>query len=152
MFMNTANKLVEEIEIKKSSRFKLHFFVIGMIIIIALIFAGISYYQATRFNSEVTINDIKVGGLTADQVIDKFKTSKLKNRVYIGEELILDEKDTHMAFTDQDIPEVKKFLKSQWTFFPSSKVQKYTMIPNKPDQFRSETMKKQLEEKLLSHE
>ena len=110
----------------------------------------LAIYQATRFNSEVTINDIKVGGLTADQVINKFKTSKLKNRVYIGEELILDEKDTHMAFTDQDIPEVKKFLKSQWTFFPSSKVQKYTMIPNKPDQFRSETMKKQMEEKLLS--
>ena len=94
-----------------------------MIIIIALIFAGISYYQATRFNSKVKINGIKVGGLTADQVVNKLKTSELKNSVYIGEEQILDEKDTKMAFTDKDLPEVKKLLKSQWTFFPSSKVQ-----------------------------
>ncbi|RWR12616.1 peptidoglycan binding domain-containing protein [Siminovitchia fortis] len=129
---------------------KRNFIIIGTIIIIALIFAGLSYYQATRFNPNIMINGIKVGGLTADQVMDKLKTSTLKNRVYIGKELILDEKDTQMAFTDQDMPEVKKLLKSQWTFFPSTKEKNYSLAPKKTDQFRSETMKKQVEEKLLS--
>ena len=38
---------------------------------------GMSYYQATHFNSNVTINDTKVGGLSADQAIQKLKTSGL---------------------------------------------------------------------------
>ena len=44
----------------------------------------------------------KVGGLTADQVLEKLKTSVLKNEVYVGEKEILDEKDTKMGFTDED--------------------------------------------------
>ncbi|WP_420490311.1 L,D-transpeptidase family protein [Neobacillus drentensis] len=152
--MSTANETVEEIDKGRVNRFKRpakrKFIVIGIIIIIALLIAGISYYQVTRFNSQVTINGTKVGGLTADQVINKLKTSELKNRVYVGNQLILDEKDTQMVFTDKDLPEVKKLLKSQWTFFPSSKEKNYSLIPKKADQFRSQTMKKQVEEKLLS--
>lgn len=144
----------EPIDVGQADRFKKpakrNFIVIGTIIIIALIFAGLSYYQATRFNPNMTINGIKVGGLTADQAIHKLKTSKLKNRVYIGEKMILDEKDTQMAFTDQDMPEVKKLLKSQWTFFPSTKAKDYSLVPEKADQFRSQTLKKQVEETLVS--
>ncbi|WHY80063.1 L,D-transpeptidase family protein [Neobacillus sp. WH10] len=154
MFMSTANEAVEEINKGRVNRFKRpakrKFIVIGIIIIIAFLIAGISYYQATRFNSQVTINGTKVGGLTADQVINKLKTSELKNRVYVGNQLILDEEDTQMVFTDKDLPEVKKLLKSQWTFFPSLKEKNYSLIPKKADQFRSQTMKKQVEEKLLS--
>ncbi|MBS4201174.1 L,D-transpeptidase [Bacillus sp. FJAT-49732] len=120
------------------------------IVVIALIFAGLSYYQATRFNSQITINDVKVGGLTADKALNKLKTTTLTNRVYVGEELILDEKKTEMAFSNQDTPEIKKLLKSQWTFFPSSEKKGYWLMPKKTDEFRSETMTKQLEEKLLS--
>jgi len=152
--MNTVNEQVEEINTKRSNRFKRranrNFIVIGIIIIIALLFAGISYYQATRFNSQITINNTKVGGLTADQVINKLKTAELKNRVYVGNQQILDEKDSQMVFTDKDLPEVKKLVKNQWTFFPSSKEKNYSLIPKKADQFRSQTMKKQVEEKLLS--
>ncbi|WP_312470383.1 L,D-transpeptidase family protein [Neobacillus sp.] len=154
MFMSTVNETVEEIDKGRVNRFKRpanrKFIAIGIIIIIALLFAGISYLQATRFNSQITINDKKVGGLTADQVINKLKTSELKNRVYVEKQQILDEKDTQMVFTDKDLPEVKKLLKSQWTFFPSSKVKNYSLIPKRADQFRSQTMKKQVEEKLLS--
>ncbi|MGE8205381.1 L,D-transpeptidase family protein [Heyndrickxia sp. NPDC080065] len=152
--MNALNETVEEMDIKRSDRYKKpakrKFIVIGIIIIIALLFAGMSYYQATRFNSQVTINNIKVGGLTADQVINKLKTSELKNRVYIGKQKILDGKPTRMAFTAKDLPEVKKLLKSQWTFFPSFKEENFSLIPKKADQFRSQTMEKQIEEKLLS--
>lgn len=144
----------EPIDVERGNRSKKpgkrNFIVIGTIIIIALIFAGLSYYQATRFNPNITINGIKVGGMTSDQVMNKLKTSKLKNRVYIGKELILDEKDTQMAFTDQDLPEVKKLLKKQWTFFPSTKSKDYSLAPEKTDQFRSQTMKKLTEDKLVA--
>ncbi|MCJ8007106.1 L,D-transpeptidase family protein [Lederbergia wuyishanensis] len=129
------------------------FIVIGSIVIalvIALIFAGLSFYQATRFNSNVTINDVQVGGLTADKAIQKLKETTLTNKVYVGEVLILDEEDTKMAFSNQDMTEVKKLLKDQWTFFPSSEAKNYWLIPNMSDNFRNETMVKKLEEKLQS--
>ncbi|MFJ7724625.1 L,D-transpeptidase [Neobacillus sp. NPDC097160] len=152
--MSTAKDTVEEMNTGRSNRFKRpknrKFIVIGVIIIIALLFTGMSYYQATRFNSQITINDTKVGGLTADQATKKLKTAVLKNRVYVGEQLILDEKDTQMVFSDKDLSEVQKLLKSQWTFFPSSKEKGYSLLPKQADEFRTQTMKKQVEEKLRS--
>ncbi|MGF9964645.1 L,D-transpeptidase family protein [Bacillus rhizoplanae] len=151
---NTLSESVEEIDKKQvnsSKRFKnWKFIATGVIVMITLLIAGISYYQTTRFNSQVTINDTKVGGLTADQAIKKLKTSVLKNKVYVGQQQILDEKDTQIGFTDEDLPKVKKLLKSQWTFFPSSKEKNYWLIPEKAEQYRSETLKKLVEEKLLS--
>ncbi|MGG2093872.1 L,D-transpeptidase family protein [Bacillus sp. S13(2024)] len=151
---NTLSESVEEVDkkrvnsIKRSKNWK--FIATGVIVMIALLIAGISYYQTTRFNSQVTINETKVGGLTADQAIKKLKTSVLENKVYVGQQQILDEKDTQIGFTDEDLPKVKKLLKSQWTFFPSSKEKNYWLIPEKADQYRSETMKKLVEEKLIS--
>lgn len=72
---------------------------------------GMSYYQATHFNSNVTINDTKVGGLSADQAIQKLKTSGLANKVYVDQQQILDEKDTKTELTEKDLPQVKKLLK-----------------------------------------
>jgi lipoprotein-anchoring transpeptidase ErfK/SrfK len=155
---NTLNESVEEIDKKRSDKkrvnsikwFKNWKFITGGVVIIALLIGGMSFYQATRFNSHVTINDTNVGGLTADQAIKKLQTSVLKNEVYVGQQQILDAKDTQIGFTDEDLPKVKKLLKSQWTFFPSSKEKNYWLIPEKADQYRSETMKKLVEEKLLS--
>jgi len=153
MFMSALNQPVLEFERGKrhKPRANRYFTIIGIsIIVIALIFAGMSYYQATRFNSKITINDVQVGGLTADKAINKLSSTTLTNRVYVGEQLILDEKETKMAFSDQDMSEIKKLLKRQWTFFPSSEEKNYWLMPKKADEFRSETMTKQLEEKLLS--
>ncbi|MGG0274400.1 L,D-transpeptidase family protein [Bacillus rhizoplanae] len=151
---NTISESVEEIDKKQvnsSKRFKnWKFITTGVIVMITLLIAGICYYQTTRFNSQVTINDTKVGGLTANQAVKKLKTSELKNKVYVGQQQILDEEDTQIGFTDEDLPKVKKLLKSQWTFFPSSKEKNYWLIPEKADQYRSETMKKLVEEKLIS--
>ncbi|OUB11990.1 hypothetical protein BK708_29200 [Bacillus thuringiensis serovar yunnanensis] len=47
---------------------------------IALLIGGTSYYQANHFNSQVTINDTKIGGLTAEQTLKKLKTSELENK------------------------------------------------------------------------
>ncbi|MFD3448277.1 L,D-transpeptidase family protein [Microbacteriaceae bacterium 4G12] len=151
---NTMNESVEEIDKKRGNSRKRSknrmFITTGVIVMIALLIGGVSYYQATRFNSQITINGTKVGGLTADQAIKKLKTSALKNKVYIDQQQILDEKDTQMGFTDEDLPKVKKLLKSQWTFFPSSKEKNYSLITEKADQYRSATMKKLVEEKLTS--
>ena len=95
---------------------------------------GISYYQATQFNAHITINGIKVGGLTADQVLEKLKTSVLKNEVYVGEKQIFNGKDTKMGFTEEDLPGVNKLLRSQRTFLPSFKEKNYSLIPSKADQ------------------
>ncbi|MFF2448478.1 L,D-transpeptidase [Neobacillus sp. NPDC058068] len=126
------------------------FITAGIIMIIVLFIAAGSYYQAIHFNSQIKINGIKVGGMTADQALKKLKTSVLKNVIYVGNQQIIDGKDTKMVFTNKDLPDVKKLLKSQRTFFPSSKAKDYSLMPNNQDQYRNQTLKKQVEEKLLA--
>jgi lipoprotein-anchoring transpeptidase ErfK/SrfK len=126
------------------------FITAGAIMMIALIIAALGYYQATHFNSKISINGVNVGGLTADKGLEKLQASVLKNVIYVGEQQVLDGNDTKMAFGDQDLPVVKKLLNSQWTFFPSSKEKSFSIIPTNQDPFRSETLKKQLEEKLVT--
>lgn len=123
---------------------------ISIIIIITLIFGAISYYQAKHFNAHIKINGINVSGLTAEEALNTLTTSVLKNDVYIGEQKIVDGNDTEMAFTDKDLPAVKKILKSQQTLLPSSKAKDYSLMPSNLDQYRSQELKKQMEEKLLS--
>lgn len=150
--MNTVNETVQEIDKEWGNPFKRlanRKFIAISIIIIALLLAAISYFQATRFNAHVTINDTNVSGLTADQAIKKLESSVLKNQIYIGQQKIFDEKDTKAGFTNNDLPGVKKLLKKQWTFFPSSKPKQYILIPAKPDPYRTQTMKQQVEEKLI---
>lgn len=150
---NTVNESVEEVE-KKRVRSKKRFTNWKLIAagggVLALLLGGMSYYQATHFNSNVTINDTKVGGMSADEAIQKLKTSGLANKVYIDQQQILNEKETKTELTEKDLPQVKKLLKSQWTFFPSSKEKDYSLLPKKAEQYRSETMKKLVEEKLVS--
>ncbi|PFY15307.1 hypothetical protein COL47_19570 [Bacillus toyonensis] len=150
---NTVNESVEEVHkkrVRSRKRFPNWKFIAAGVGIIALLVGGVSYYQVTHFNSNVTINDTEVGGMSADQAIQKLKTSGLANKVYVDQQQILDEKETKTELTEKDLPQVKKLLKSQWTFFPSSKEKNYSVLPKKADQYRSETMKKLVEEKLVS--
>ncbi|MEH7308740.1 L,D-transpeptidase family protein [Neobacillus drentensis] len=126
------------------------FITTSIIIIIALTTAGISYYQANHFNAHIKLNGTTVGGLTAEQALKALKTSVLKNEVYVGEQQIIDGKDTTMGFTEQDLSGVKKLLKNQHTFFPSSKAKNYSLVPSNLDQYRSQELKKQVEDKLAS--
>jgi hypothetical protein len=149
-----VEKSIEENNLsqKKSTKwFKNRKFIIAIIIIvIAFIFTAMSYYQKTHFNPNITINDIAVSGLTADQALKKLQTSVLKNEIYIGEQLILEGKETQMGFTENDLSEIKHFLKSQWTLFPSSEAKTYYLIPSKQDQYRSDVLKTELKQKLIS--
>ncbi|WP_462408520.1 L,D-transpeptidase family protein [Neobacillus sp. Marseille-QA0830] len=120
------------------------------IVLIALIIGGFSYYQATHFNSKITINGTNVGGMTADEALKTLKSTVLKNVVYVGGQQIIDGQDMKMTITEKDLPNVKKLLKSQWTFFPSSKEKNYSIMPSNLDEYRSQTLKKEVEEKLTA--
>lgn len=122
----------------------------SLVVVAALLLAGLCYHQATRFNSHITINNIKVGGLTTDQAINKLKSVVLKNIVYVGHQKIYDGKDTKMTFTSKDLPKVKKVLKEQRTFFPSSKDKNYTLSSSKTSTHQTQVMKKKIKEKLLA--
>lgn len=126
------------------------FITAGIVIMIALITIAIGYYQANHFQAQTTINGIEVGGLTADEALEKLKTSMLKNEVFVGKQQIFNGKDTKMGFTDEDITDVKEILKEKQTFFPSSKGKSYSLVPAEPDQYRSQEMKKVVEEKLAN--
>ncbi|MBT2655126.1 L,D-transpeptidase/peptidoglycan binding protein [Bacillus sp. ISL-18] len=142
---------IDRRRVKSSKWFKNWKFITpSIIVILAIILGGINYYQANHFNANIKINDIKVSGLTADEALKKLKTAVLTNEVYVGQRQILDGQDTKMEFTEKDLPAVKKLLANQKTLFPSSKAKNYSLMPSKMDQYRSQTMKKQVEEKLLS--
>ncbi len=119
-----------------------------IVLIIALILGAVSYYQATHFNAKVTINGVEVSGLSVDMTLEKLQTTKLKNDVYIGDEKIIDGKDTEMVFTAEDLQGIKDIQKDQWTFFPSFKTRSFTLLPSKQDDYRSAELKNELEQKL----
>jgi hypothetical protein len=81
--------------------------------------------------------------------LKKLKSAEFKNEVYVGNKLIYDGNDTKMGFTDRDLPNVKKLLKNQWSLLPSSKSINDSLMPGAEDQYRSQTMKKIVEEKLI---
>jgi hypothetical protein len=153
---STVNESREEIHFRRRKSnsvkwYKTWWFLISILmVIVALLISAHTYYQLTHFNSKVKINGINVGGMTAEKALEKLKNSDLKNIVYVGQHQIMDGKDTKMAFSNKDLTAVKKLLKQQWTFLPSSKTKAFSLMPTKLDPYRSEELKKQVEEKLLS--
>nr|WP_307193646.1 L,D-transpeptidase family protein [Neobacillus niacini] len=121
-----------------------------IITVIALLLVGINMYQANHFNANIKINGIKVSGLTADEALKTLQSTVLKNDIYLGNDLLIDGNDTKMGLTEDDLPGVKKLLKSQWTLFPSFKEKEYFLTPSKDDQYRVAGLKKELEQKLNS--
>lgn len=145
-----SNEEMNQSRKNKVQWFKNWKFITTGIVLIALLFGAMAYYQATHFNANSKINGIEVSGLTADKALSKLQTTNLKNEVYIGNEQILDGKDTQMGFTNTDLPKVQKLLKNQWTFFPSFKKENYLLMPSKQDQYRTVVLKQELEQKLIS--
>jgi hypothetical protein len=149
-----VEQLVEETELSRKTSVKWFkdwkFIITSIIIVIALILGAMSYYQATHFNSNITINGINVNGKNAKGALLKLQSSVLTNEVYVGEQLVIDGIDTQMAFTENDLPEIKNLLKSQWTFFPSFQAINFLLLPSEQDQYRYDVLKNELEQTLLS--
>lgn len=110
-------------------------------ILIAAAVGGLMYYQSTHFNAQITVNGVKIGGLTANQTLNKLQTVVLKNEVYMGDDKIVDGEDTKAGFTKDDLANIKELMKKQKTFFPSSKSNNYYLVPIKVNQYQSETLK-----------
>ena len=151
---NTARQPVEDVSRSNKKTGKLFknwkFIVTGIGLILTLIVLGMSYYQANHFNANININGINVSHLTAEEALKKLQESDLSNEVYVDDQLIVDGEDTKMVLTENDLSEIKKRLKSQWTFFPSFESKNYSVIPEKPDPYRSEELKNEFEQKLIS--
>lgn len=89
-----------------------------------------------------------MGGLTAEQALKKLKSMDLTNKVYVGNKVLVDGKDTKASFTDSDLAEVKRVFHSQRTFVPSFKEKNYTIMPERADRYRSVTLKQEVSNQL----
>lgn len=147
---NTVEQTIEEVPHSRKWFKNWKVITLSIVSIIALILAAISYYQATHFNANIKINGVEVSGMTPSKALKTLQTTVLKNDIYVGDQQIVDGKDTQMGFTNDDLQGVKQYLKDQWSFFPSFKEKDYTLMPSKQDQYRSETLKNELEQKLTS--
>ncbi|MEI2404905.1 L,D-transpeptidase [Niallia taxi] len=150
---NGARNLIADDENKRGNRFnkkgnsKLIIGIAAAIVVIAIILGGFFYYQSTHFNSQIKINGINIGGLTADQALKKLGSTEYKNVVYIGEDKVFDGEDTKIEYTDDDLPNIKKLLKSQRTWLPSSKAKEFELEPS-TDASSFAEIKQQLQDEL----
>lgn len=94
------------------------------------------------------INGARVGGLTANQALKKLKTLVLKNKVYVGQNLVFDGKSTKSGFSNQDLPKIKNLLGKQRTWWSSSEAKNYSVMPGRTDQYRTRMLKGEAEAKL----
>lgn len=116
--------------------------------IFVLIFGGLSYYQSTHFNKNITINGVHVGGMTAEEALEALKSTQLKNDVYIGEELIVNGTNTKMGFTNEDLADVKNILNEQKSFLPSPNKNNYSLVPGNLESDHTQEIATELEQKL----
>lgn len=117
--------------------------------VVAVLVAGLGfmwYHQTNHFNRNVTINGIDVGGMTADEAVDHLKTVTLDNTVYVGNDVVFRGRKTSAGFTSKDAAKIRKVLKKQFTFIPSSAARNYEVAPGNISDYR----KKELRQKVSS--
>ena len=113
------------------------YWISGIGALLIIIIAGITVHQKNHFNRNVTINNIAVGGLTAQQAFDKVKGSSGATKVYVDNKLIYQTKPTKSKFSNNDEQKFNQALKKQFTFFPSHKA---TNLSIKPDNFDQDSL------------
>lgn len=102
-------------------RLNLKYWITGILVILLVLFAGISFHQQNHFNRHVTINNVNVGGLTAEQAYQKVKKNSTPTKVYVNNRLVYQATTTTTHFTSQDRSKFTKALKNQRTIFPTGK-------------------------------
>ncbi|KAA0546057.1 L,D-transpeptidase family protein [Bacillus sp. BGMRC 2118] len=122
----------------------------SLFIVLLLLLGLLSYYQATHFNTNITINEVDVGGSTVEEALENLKSTPLTNNIYINNKKVFDGEGAKMQFSDEDLPKIKDLLKSQKTYIPSLKKKNYILYPVNTDQYRSIIMKAELKQKLIS--
>lgn len=122
----------------------------SIVALVVLALGGLTWYQHTHFNSQVTINGTKVGGLTADATLKKLRSVSLTNAIYLDGKLFYQGQKTAAGFTASDLGAVKKVLKKQVTLFPTKAAKDYEIAPSKISNYRKVTLKQELKAKLES--
>lgn len=95
-----------------------------IIVVVALLLVlviGIHVHQRTHFNKNISINNIAVGGLNAQQAYDKVNKTKRQTKVYVNGKQVYEGKSVSSGFTNRDKQNFDRALKHQYTFFPSRK-------------------------------
>ncbi|MGY0230094.1 murein L,D-transpeptidase, partial [Levilactobacillus brevis] len=100
------------------------------------------YYHHSHFNKNVTINGVKVGGLTSEAAYQKLASQKRSNDVYLNGKKIYEGTSTSSGYTSADKAKVTKVLKEQATILPSAKKTNYKLTPSELDTSQLSAMKK----------
>lgn len=85
--------------------------------------------------------------MTTEQAMKKLKSMTLTNKVYVGNKVLVDGKDTKVRFTDGDMAKVKRVFKTQRTWIPSFKEKNYMVMPGRTDHYRNVTLKQEVSKK-----
>ena len=70
--------------------------------VLVVILGFVEWRQSTHFNKNVTINGVKVGGLTAGQAYQKLKGAKISGDVYLNGHVIYRGQSQTMGFSSSD--------------------------------------------------
>lgn len=103
--------------------------IIAVLLALLLVLLGMHIYQRTHFNKNVSINNIPVGGLSAQQAYKKVKQTKRKSRVYVGQKLVYEGPTTSSGVKPADREKITRALHRQYTLFPSNKRENLLVEP-----------------------
>ena len=90
--------------------------------LLVLVVGCMTIHQRRHFNKNVKIDNVSVGGLTAKQALKKLQDNPQSPKIYVNNELVFKDKQSVAKFSSADEQKIKNALHSQYTFFPSSKI------------------------------
>ena len=114
--------------------------VAGVVVLLGVATAGLNQHQATHFNRNVTINGVKVGGLTAKQAFNKVQQSSSSQDVYFDGQQIYAGHSVKVGLTNADQSKFKQALAKQKTLIPTSKAENFAIQGTNFDTSQLEAM------------
>ena len=95
--------------------------IIIILCLLVLVVGCMTIHQHRHFNKNVSIDNVAVGVLTAEQALKKLQNNPRSPKIYVNSDLVYAEKQPVAKFSKADEQKVKNALRSQYTFFPSAK-------------------------------
>lgn len=103
--------------------------IIIILCLLVLVVGCMTIHQHRHFNKNVSIDNVAVGGLTAEQALKKLQDNPRSPKIYVNSDLVYAEKQPVAKFSKTDEQKVKNALRSQYTFFPSAKSKNILVKP-----------------------
>lgn len=97
--------------------------------LLLLVLVCMHFYQKTHFNKNISINSVKVGGLTAQQAYSKVRKTDRTSRIYLNDKIVYTGKPTNSGFKTSDKRKFVQALHRQYTFFPSHQYRNLLVEP-----------------------